>query len=371
MKKRAGAELPRDRRLSDLPLTGVRVLEIGGGISAAFATRWMAGFGADVVRVDAAAEALGDDQVACLLPGKRRVAANGLHELALAADIVVEDGKPGSLAARGLKPETLRRERPRLVITSISPFGKDGPYAGYESTNLVAHALGGILSLTGSPGRPPLCNGGSQAEYLGGLNGFSASVTAYFGALVHGEGDWIDISLQECAAGMLELHGPMSAATGERSERRANQTSAVWGIYPCADGFGGVCALARQIPALFAMVGDPDLEDERFTDPHKRLEHNDELEARMWVWFSDKTRAELLQQGLEHKVPTGVVYTPKEVLESSSLQERGFFDAIDTPTGRAQVPGRPFLGFAWREGALRAACADTEAVRRDWLGANA
>ncbi len=299
------------------------------------------------------------------------MAAARLRELALAAEIVVEDAAPGSLAARGLDPPDLLREKSSLVITSISPFGRDGPYAGYESTNLVAHALGGILSLTGLASRPPLCNGGSQAEYLGGLNAFGASLTAYFGALVHGEGDWIDISLQDCAAGMLELYGPRGAVEGEATVRLGNQVSATWGLYPCADGFAGLCALARQIPAFFELLGDPDLQDERFSDPLKRLENNDELEARVWVWFSDKTREELLELGAKHKVPLGAVRTPRELLESAALRERGFFDELDTPAGRARVPGRPFLGLVWRAGALRAEAADTAEVARDWLGEDA
>lgn len=354
-----------------LPLSGVRVLEIGGGIAAAFATRWMVGFGADVVRSEAALGALAPDEAVYLLAGKRRVAAQRLRALALAADIVVEDGKPGALAALGLDPPELLRAKPGLVVASISPFGQSGPYARYESTNLVAHALGGILSLTGHPNRPPLCNGGSQAEYLGGLNAFGASLTAYFGALVHGEGDWLDISLQECAAGMLELYGPRAAAEGEKSMRSGNQISATWGIYPCADGFGGVCALARQVPAFFELLGDPELQDERFTDPMKRLENNDELEARVWVWFSDKTKDQLLELGAKHRVPLGVVRTPRELLESPGLCERGFFDEVATPRGHARVPGRPFLGLGWRAGELREPGADTADVAREWLGEEA
>jgi crotonobetainyl-CoA:carnitine CoA-transferase CaiB-like acyl-CoA transferase len=344
------------------------VLEIGGGIPAAFATYWMAGFGADVVRTEAPLDSLSADESTYLLTGKRRVAPAKLRELALAADIVVEDSASGSLASLGLDPTELRREKPPLVITSISPFGRTGPYAEYVSTNLVSQAMGGILSLTGFPNRPPLCNGGSQAEYLGGLNGFGASLTAYFGALLHGEGDWIDISIQECAAGMLEYHGPLSAAEGDPSPRAGNQVNATWGVFPCADGFAAVCALARQIPAFFSLLGDPELEDERFTDPLQRLENNDELEAKVWVWFSDKTQAELLELGEKHRVPLGVVRTPRELLESTALAERGFFDEVETSSGCARVPGRPFLGLAWRGGTLHAPATDTEHVYRDWFG---
>lgn len=347
------------------------MLEVGGGIPAAFAARWLAGFGADVARSEGPPAALTDDEETYLLPGKRRIDVSPaeLRELALAADILLEDRRPGTLAAMGLDPLELRRENPALVICSISPFGQTGPYREFEATNAVSFAMGGIMSLTGSPARPPLITGGSQALYLGGLNAFSASVTAYYGALAHGEGDWIDLSLQACAAGMLELYGPGSAYDGLPRPRSGNHVRATWGIYPCADGFAGVCCLERQIPALFRVVGDPELQDERFRDPFKRAENDDELNARLYAWFLQHTKAEILALGPEHRVPFGAVLTPNDLLESPALLEREFFDAVPTRDGVAYVPGRPFLGFGWRAGALHEPGADTAAVLSDWRSA--
>jgi crotonobetainyl-CoA:carnitine CoA-transferase CaiB-like acyl-CoA transferase len=357
--------------VSGLPLVGVRVLEVGGGVAAAFATRWMAGFGADVARSEGPEGLLTEDEQVYLLAGKRRVRAEGaqLRDLALAADIVVEDRKPGGIAAMGLDPAQLRREKPELVVTSITPFGQSGPYAGYEATNIVAFAMGGIMSITGSPHRPPLQNAGSQALYLGGLHAFGASITAYFGALVHGEGDHVDVSMQECAAGMLELFGPRTEYDGTGPHLRSgNHVSAVWGIYPCADGYAGVCTLARQIPALFALVGDPVLREERFTDPMQRLQNNDDLEAILYGWFATKTKQEVLELGPKHRVPFGAVLTPNDLLQSEHLVRRGFFDEVATAGGVARVPGRPFLGLEWRAGALHEPGEDTDAVLAEWLG---
>lgn len=358
--------------MSDLPLDGVRVVEIGGGIPAAFATRWMAGFGADVIRTEGPAGLLTPDEEVYLLAGKRRVALadERLRELILRADIVVEDGKPGSLAARGLDPLALRAAKPELVIVSITPFGQTGPYAQQEHTNITVHAMGGIMSITGMPQYPPLVNGGNQAYQLGGMNGFSSAITAYFGALVQGEGDWIDISLQECAAGMLELYGPRTEhTTKEAHVRLGNHTSATWGIYPCADGYAGVCCLARQVPSLYAVVGEPELMQEKYLDPLQRLEHDDEVGAYMYAWFAPRTRAEIIALGPPNKVPFAGVFTPRELLDSEQLRVRGLFDEVPTPAGVAKVPGRPFLGFDWRHlDRLSGPAEDTETVLRDWLG---
>lgn len=353
-----------------LPLDGMRVLEIGGGIPAAFAARFLAGFGADVARSEGAADALTSDEEAALLAGKRRIAvpAERLRALALAADVVVEDGRPGALAALGLDPHALRAEKPALVLASLTPFGQTGPQAHCEATNLVAHAAGGILSLTGARERPPLANGANQAWKLLGLHGFAASVTAWFGALVSGEGDWIDLSAQECAAGLLEFYGPRSAVDGLPGQRLGNRTTAIWGIYRCLDGFAGVCSLQRQAQALFEGMGDPELREPRFLDPLARMKDDKELAARVERFFADRKKAELLALGLRTKVPFGAVLTPKELLESESLAERGFFDEVPTPGGVARVPGRPCLGLGWRAGGLSAPAADSEAVLRDWLG---
>lgn len=356
--------------MDDGVLAGVRVLEIGGGVPAAFATRWMAGFGADVVRTESARGKLTDDETVYLLAGKRRVRtdAGTVRRLAREADIVVEDRGPGTMAQVGLDPEALRREKPALTVVSITPFGQTGPYASFEATNLTAFAMGGIMSLTGMHQREPLVTGGSQALYLGGLNAFGAAATAYLGSLIHGEGDWIDLSLQECMAGMLELYGPRGAYEGVASVRSGNHVRATWGLYPCADGFAGVCALERQIPALFAVLGDPELNEGRFQDPLERANHDDELQAKLYGWFGERTKAEILELGARYKVPFGAVQTPSALLTNATLRERGFFDEVPTRAGTARIPGRPFLGLPWRPGELHEPGADTVAVIRDWLG---
>ena len=354
-------------------LEGVRVLEIGGGFAAAFAARWLSGFGADVVRADPPAESLTADEQVYLLAGKRRITVEPakLRELALAADIVIEDQKPGALAGWGMSPLDLRAHKPALVVVSVTPFGQSGPYATYEADNIVAFAMGGLMSLTGHPAREPLMTGGSQAYCLGAMNAFGAAVTALYGAMVQGEGDWIDISLQEAAAGMLELYGPGSAYNGLGPHLRSgNHVRAAWGIYPCADGFAGVCALERQIPGLFTAIGDPELQEPRFRDPLQRTFHDDELQAKLYAWFGDHTKDEILAMSPKFKVPFGAVLTPNDLLESPSLAERGYFDEVLLPDGQvATVPGRPFLGFPWTPpSVLHEAGADNAAVLADWLG---
>jgi crotonobetainyl-CoA:carnitine CoA-transferase CaiB-like acyl-CoA transferase len=143
--------------------------------------------------------------------------------------------------------------------------------------------------------------------------------------------------------------------------------NAIWGIYACADGFAGVCALQRQAAAFLRLIGDPELLEPRFLDPTLRVQNDAELGARIERWFADKTKRELLELGEKHKVPIGAVLTPLDLLANASLAERSFFDDVALPGGLARVPGRPFLGLGWRGGELHEAAADTDSVQRDWL----
>src|SRR5512139_1710765 len=127
--------------MSEPVLEGVRVLEVGNGIPVAFAARWLAGFGADVVRIEPEIETLTPDEQVYLLTGKRRLpAGTDARSFAHAADIVIEGDNPGALYKhlRRVSPELLRAARPELVVVSITPYGQDGPYAGYEATNITS-----------------------------------------------------------------------------------------------------------------------------------------------------------------------------------------------------------------------------------------
>jgi crotonobetainyl-CoA:carnitine CoA-transferase CaiB-like acyl-CoA transferase len=326
----------------DLPLAGIRVVELGGGLGAGLCTHLLAGYGADVVQVGA--PGLTEDEDTYLSRGKRRVEASGgvLDSLLAAAEVVV-DGRPRSAPVEP-SAEAIRAAHPHLVITAITPFGLDGPHAAHRSTNIVAFANGGIMALTGEREREPLQTGGNQAFMLGGLHAFSATVTALVGALLQGEGELLDISMQECAASMLEYCAAAWEYESLFVERSGNTPRAEWGVYQTLDGWAGVCALGRQIPALLDTLGLP--HEERFLDPVIRVtDARDELMAHVMVFMMERTKDELVALGPPNKLPLGAVRTPSELARHEPLIERGCFD--ETPDGR--VPGRPFPGFGWAE----------------------
>jgi crotonobetainyl-CoA:carnitine CoA-transferase CaiB-like acyl-CoA transferase len=341
----------------DLPLAGIRVIELGGGLAAGLCTHLLAGYGADVVQVGESG--LTADEDTYLSRGKRRVAAEGavLDSLLAAAEVVV-DGRPRTAPVEP-SAEAIRDRHPRLVVTAITPFGLSGPHAAHKVTNIVSFANGGIMALTGERDREPLQTGGDQAFMLGGLHAFAATVTALVGALLQEEGDLLDISMQECAASMLEYCAAAWEYDGLLVERSGNTPRAEWGVYQAADGWAGVCCLGRQLPALFDQLG---LEYEpRFQDPVQRAEHKDELMAHVLVFMLERTKAELVALGPPNKLPLGAVRTLDELAAHEPLIERGCFD--DGPGGR--LPGRPFPGFGWASLAPLAV-ADVDDVLASW-----
>lgn len=325
-------------------------MEIGGGIAAGACARLLRGFGADTVRYELPNQDLTSDEEIFLVAGSDRLQPDAvdLATIVARADIVVEDQPPGWLAAQGLDPMELRRTRPDLIVTSISPFGQTGPQAHWQTTNAVQFAVGGLMTLTGEEHREPLVTGGHQAFFLAGLHAFAATAAVAFRQRRHGVGDWIDLSMQEASASMQELYGAMSEyETREPTLRAGNSVRATWGVYRCADGFAGVCCLGRQIPALFNLLGDEVSDDERFADPLLRAEHDDELLAHVMSFMSSHTKDELLDIGPASRVPFGAVRTPLELLDDETHETRGFFDRLEVEEGLVRMPGRPFPGLAW------------------------
>ncbi|MXY71655.1 MAG: CoA transferase, partial [Dehalococcoidia bacterium] len=180
-----------------LPLEGIRVLEVGTFVSAPYCGRLFAGYGAEVIKVEPPGgdiarahgpfkDGVPDPETSALFlylnTSKRSVeldlgsqaGRDAFLRLAADADVIIENYRPSDARALGLDYKRLRAVNPRLVLVSITAYGQGGPYAEYRSNNLIAFAMGGQMFLTGDPDKPPVKNGGYQADYQGGLNAFSA-----------------------------------------------------------------------------------------------------------------------------------------------------------------------------------------------------
>lgn len=360
------------------PLEGLRVLELGTFVSAPYCGKLFAGYGAEVIKVEPPGGDISrahgpfkdgspNRETSALFlylnTGKKSVEIDygspcGRQEflrLVESADVVLENFRPADMRALGLTYEAIRAVNERLVLISITPFGQDGPYADYEANNLVAFAMGGQMFMTGTQDGGPLKNGGYQADYQGGLNGFSAGMLAVLAAERDGIGQHVDISVQQCMAPILEATIPYYSYLGRwAGVRRGNHMASFIGIYPCADGHLGIHIMPRNWKPFTEAINRQDLfNDPRFVTQAARTQHNDELMAEFYAWAAGETKKEVYQRAGAGRAPITFVHTMDDLLSSPQLEARGFIQRVDHPVaGEAAYPGPPWwMGpDAWRHG---------------------
>ena len=336
-------------------LEGIRVVDLSDGVAGAFATKLLAAWGADVIKVELpegdptrfmeprhSEGPEGGLLFAYLNTGKRSVViepsdSGTLQRLLETADLIMDS------RASEVDLGAVRTERPSTVVCSVTPYGLDGPKAGWKSSALTAFAAGGQMMLCGDEDKPPLKTAGPQASYQAGLHAFSASLTGLLAARRTGRGDHIDISMQEAQAACLEGFGPAALVRGSDSTRVGNQLRAIWGIYPCADGHIGVAAMARQTASVYRCIGHPELTEEpAFMNLLANPEMNDVVETFIGEWAAGHTSEEVFALADEHRAPFSLIPTPRQLLDSPSLGE-DFWTELDHPViGSHTVPGMPF-----------------------------
>ncbi len=265
-------------------LEGIKVLELGTMVSAAYATKLMADLGADVIKVE---EPQGDPaRQRGPFPGgvtdpeqsglffylntnKRSVTLDlthqqsYLHRLVRWADILVHNYPPPAMAARGIAYGIFRELNARLVMCSISPFGLTGPHKDYQAYELtVAHAGGWAWLSPGAferPDLPPLKAFGQQCDFQGGLAAATATLAAYTQALATGRGEYIDLSVQAFIASFLEHAIVYYSYLGRVASRLGQRYMYPWGMYECQDGLIFlVCAEEDQWERLVEFMGNPE-----------------------------------------------------------------------------------------------------------------
>jgi len=352
----------------DYALSDLIVIDLTHRIAGPFCTQLLAGLGAEVIKIekpgegDAAREMgpfpEGDadpDKSALFLylnTGKKGITLNLKHpagvkifkELVEKADVLVENFSPRVMPSLGLSYETLQEINPRLIMTSISNFGQTGPYRDYKSEDIVAAAMGGMLYITGDQDREPLRQGGFQAQYQGGLNGFVGTLTALFYRDMTGEGQQVDISLMEVMASILEQTIIAYSYSGEITKRSGNQGGLhPWGLYPCKDGYVAVVANPTQWPRIAKLMENLQLEDPKYETMAARQDYREEIDQLMLPWLRERTMEQIYHTAQAWRLPFGYVATSADLMKSPQLKAREFFQTINHPkTGSILYPGAPF-----------------------------
>lgn len=399
------------------PLAGLRVVELCDELGQ-LAGKLLADMGADVVKVEppagSSARTIGpfvDD-----LPGpdrslnfwyyntnKRSLIADlatpegavAWRALVAEADIVIEDRAPGRLDSLGLGYTALGAERPPLIWCSITPFGQDGPWAGYQSTDLTALAAGGPMMMNGydredAPGAPPIRGLGDQ----GYNTACHYAVQGILAALLYrdrsGHGQHIDASMHEALSSTTEVGLPYwftkrTNVTRQTGRHAAAQHTEPWlhmardGRYALIFGIGRDAATWKKIKEWFQASGfGMQLDEARFDEPSARQPGRGSPEAaevmgELHRFIAAHTAEAVYRGGQERRQSWGVVRAPDEALDDPHWEDRGFWAEV-TGEGRdrpVRMPGAPYLFGAtpWelRHPAPRLG-QHTAQVLDEWLG---
>jgi len=353
-------------------LSGLRVIELGDLVSAPYAAKLMADLGADVIKVEPPS---GDPaRQRGPFPGgephpersglflylncnKRGVTldtsqASGrelLHRLAAEADVVLHNLAPEAMADHGLDFEALAARNPRLVLTSITPFGLDGPHSGYQATDLTLWAAGGITALNGGgPGTddmPPLKAFGSQASFQGGVNAALATLAALFERLASQQGQHVEISIQECVASILELTFEYWPYMGLVATRLGHKPIQPLDFLECADGWIFLCCVEEhQWQKWVELMGSPEWATmELFENRLTRGANWDALRIFLSEWCADKKVDDLYRSAQARRIPIAPVSTMGDLMASPHLAQRGFFATVaHAEMGEVRMPGAPY-----------------------------
>lgn len=361
------------RTENDLPLAGVRVLDLADGGGAETTSRLLADLGADVIRVeppgggrtrtqeprfgsislyDATHNA---NKRAVVLDLRDAGQRDAFLRLTDTADIVVTSARPGTFADVGCDAEDLLARRPELVVVSITDFGRTGPYREWAATEAVRLALSGVLSRSGLPGREPLLPPGTIAAESAAAQAAWAALVAYTNKLDTGRGDLVDVSMYEATVQTIDpafgiggsATGGVPAADGPRGRPDARH---MYPIFRCADGWVRICVLApRQWQGMFTWLGEP----EEFADPAltqlgTRFAAAGRIYPAIGRLFATRTRAEIVAEGERHGVPTAALLAPADVLECDQFVARRALVQVDVadgvsarmPNGLVEIDGR-------------------------------
>ncbi|OAK54416.1 CaiB/BaiF CoA transferase family protein [Rhodococcoides kyotonense] len=359
--------------MNALPLSGVRVLELGNYIAAPTAARMLADFGAEVIKVERPGtgdelrnwrlysgttsmlyRTINRNKKSIVLDLRTEQGRQDVIDLAAKCDIVLENFRPGTLEKWGLSPEILSEKNPDLIITRISAFGQTGPMSERPGFAAVAESYGGFRNLVGDPDRPPVRVGVSIGDSIAGLYAAFGCVMALFQRqtakeTLSLEQRSIDVALNESILSMMESLIPDYLAYGVERERTGGRMEGIApsNAYMCNDGKSVV--VAGNGDAIFQRymntIERPDLgADPELATNAGRWKRRDELDAAISAWTGMRSRDEALKQLDAAGVPSGPIYTAADVVADEQYAARNMIQHFEVDTGADEPADVGFVG---------------------------
>ena len=347
------------------PLKGMRVLDLTRILAGPYATMILRDLGAEVIKIEQ--PGTGDEArdfgpfkndfslyFMSVNRGKKSVTLNLKSqrgkklflELVKSSDILVENFRPGTMEKLGLDYESLKEHHPSLLYAACSGFGQTGPYAMRGAYDMIIQGMGGIISITGEPDRPPVRVGTSIGDITSAL--FTA--IGILSALRHrdqtGEGQLIDVGMLDCQVAILENAMVRYFSTGDipRPLGRRHPAITPFEVFESADGYVVIAIGNNELWRKFCEhVGQPELiDDERFNTNALRTENHESLFPILAEIMCHRTTDEWVEALEAIGVPCGPVNTVDKVANDPQVLARDMIAEVEhDTTGTVQVPGIP------------------------------
>ena len=356
-------------------LSGLKVVEYGSFISAAYCTKLMADLGAEVIKVEEPKKGdesrdygpfpddvpypersglflyLNTNKLGVTLNVKTTTGMDILEALLREADVFVENNPPKLMSEIGLDYVKLMEINPRLIVTSLTPFGQTGPYRDYKAYPINCCAVGGVSQSIGHYWREPLTMPLSHGNYQAGVSGALGTMVALLARDVTGRGQHVDISETDVWATYHVGFGITIYAFGVKDNLRKGYIGGGWTyparrVIPCKDGYMALCApQLKQWVKFVELMGNPEwIQDPRYRDRHAMEDdYPEEVDALLAPWFLERTKKELFELFEKNAIPFAPLYNMEDEVNDVHLEKRRFFAAIDRDeTGDLKYPGAPY-----------------------------
>jgi crotonobetainyl-CoA:carnitine CoA-transferase CaiB-like acyl-CoA transferase len=349
----------------ELPLAGLRVVDLSRALAGPFCAMILADLGADVVKIEPTPQGEMVRKWGPFKDGisvyylsihrnKRSLAVNfrdarGLElirELAEAADILVENFKPGVMKAMGLDYPTLAARNPRLVFASITAFGTQGPYGAWPGVDQIAQGMSGLMSLTGQRETGPTRVGIPIGDVVAGMWAALGCQAALIQRQASGKGQLVETSLLAGLIGLLNVQGQRQLTLGESPGVAGNDHPVIcpYGMFEAKDGpFNMAVATEDMWGKLCGLLGLAELIEHRdFKDNGARLRNRDALKRILNGKFAARGKMEWTLELVKLGLPAGPIFSLDQVFSDPHVSEAGIVEEVEHPRlGRLRVLANP------------------------------
>jgi crotonobetainyl-CoA:carnitine CoA-transferase CaiB-like acyl-CoA transferase len=358
------------------PLQNIRVLDLTEEIVGPYATKLLADYGADVVKIEKpagdSARQLGPfkggdphpdksgtffyfntNKRSVVLDLKTPSGVDGFWHLVDWADIIVEGFEPGAMESLGLSWEAIKARRGDISLVSVSNFGANSPYRYYRGSELVLYGFAGEMHSTGRLEREPVKMYGTSALVQSGSVLSTAILGALFATQAKGVGQHVDFSVADShLVGVDRRHATVighqySGRKTLRPPMEEPRVGILSGLYRCKDGWISIMGGGQRFKNIREFFGYPAwLDDKRWDDPLIQMDPAaiQEFNSHLTPWLNAHTKREVWEAGRRARFICGPLFTVDEVYSDTNFQQRGLWQSAETPAlGQFRFPGRPFV----------------------------